>query len=1208
MKKIQVRRSTSLLLVLAMLLACVPYMAGITHAAASKLSVIAVTASGHDGNFPDNTLDDNLETRWSAQGSGQWIAYQLDSAQEVGYLGIAFVKGDQRQTTVSIEASQDGTNWTEVLGQTISSGATIGLEAFDMADTTASYIRITGYGNTSNDWNSISVVHLYAPQPDGSTPLQELQPPPAEEREDVTYTQPGMVNPDGSAHVIHTPNAVTGETLNVEAYGADPQDNGQDDLPAILAALEAAEAGDEVYLPNGTYNLNSTLATDGTSHIALKSGVNLRGESRENVKLVSSLAAQQNGKVMNAFGKHDIRISDLTITFNFTGSYSTDHTINNPSAAGPDYGIYIADGIGRVPSYNMTIDNVIVENFRKMGVRIENSRDIVVTNSLFRNATDVGGGGAGYGVSIQGTVKTDRSGYANDTIYNVVQNSEFIGPHIRHGVLLQYYAHNNLVTGNTLTGTVLDAIDLHGEDEYLNMIEQNTISDIPKGAAIALGNTGGTAPSNHDNSGPGNVIANNTITNAREGIKVHMGSPDTVIENNTIQNTVSPDGAKGILLMNAPGTIVRSNLITGNTASGFWGISLEQDPGDSNAAQAGAGEPDDILITGNTITNNTGGIRIHAGTNINVDDTNVVADNTFANMQDTRSQEPTPTDPPGGGEEGGVDGETIELTAIADSFIRDGIYANDNYGDATKLKVKERAAGNDFRRQAIMKFDLSDLEGDVRRATLKFYNVNLETATGTAGGYQIQAIGIEDGWEEGTVTFANAPTGSAVSSPVKVEGDAQYVELNVSEFVKNQQDAYVSFRVAGVEDNLGSDFASKENDLTKPPVLEIVLEGQEEQPEEPKVPEEPEQPDSLIVEVSEDTYIQGGTSEDDNYGGSPTLKLKRTSSENRDMFLKFNMPSIDGVVEEAVLQLFVKGIEGSTLTKPEKGYWIDVRGINDDSWTEMGITYTNAPAEEGAELARVFVGEAEIGTYVSLDVTSFVKAHKDATITLRLRGIDSSRGAEYASKEDTTTDKPAQLILQIGEKQVLTEAPQLTAESGHERVELNWTEVTGALGYTVKRASSPDGPYETVKNQTTELSYVDETVVNDLTYYYKVAAFNEAGAGPDSEAATGAPRFPLQVSITGMKDMKGQAIAQLDDTRFAVIEAAAVNASGESTEARIVFQLLDASGTSVAKVSTVKRLASQEQTILKAGFQLPANAAGYEIDVQIELVEEGEIR
>src|SRR5690348_14520945 len=43
----------------------------------TPLSVGAVSASTDDGNIPQNTLDNNLATRWSAQGDGQWIQYDL---------------------------------------------------------------------------------------------------------------------------------------------------------------------------------------------------------------------------------------------------------------------------------------------------------------------------------------------------------------------------------------------------------------------------------------------------------------------------------------------------------------------------------------------------------------------------------------------------------------------------------------------------------------------------------------------------------------------------------------------------------------------------------------------------------------------------------------------------------------------------------------------------------------------------------------------------------------------------------------------------------------------------------------------------------------------------------------------------------------------------------------------------------------------------
>lgn len=73
--------------------------------------VTSVTASGDDGNIEDNTLDQNLYTRWSAAGDGPWIMYDLGEARDIGYLGIAFYKGNVRATEIDIETSDDGVSW-----------------------------------------------------------------------------------------------------------------------------------------------------------------------------------------------------------------------------------------------------------------------------------------------------------------------------------------------------------------------------------------------------------------------------------------------------------------------------------------------------------------------------------------------------------------------------------------------------------------------------------------------------------------------------------------------------------------------------------------------------------------------------------------------------------------------------------------------------------------------------------------------------------------------------------------------------------------------------------------------------------------------------------------------------------------------------------------------------------------------------------------
>ncbi|WP_372629785.1 alpha/beta hydrolase fold domain-containing protein [Cohnella sp.] len=578
------------------------------------LPVVDVVASGSDGNPEFNTLDNNLYTRWSAAGAGQWIRFDLGEIRRIGYVGIAFYKGDMRTTSIRIETSSDGSVWTAGF-EGSSNGRTTAMQPFDIPDADARYVRITGYGNSDGSvFTSLTAVHLYPPFAHGDTPVA-LIPYTEPGRPDgaVPFTQPGMREADGTVRPLHTPNPVTGRSINVLDYGADPLDNNQDDRPAIQAAIQAAEAGDEVYLPNGVYNLLS--APDGVTNLALKSGVNLRGESETGTILKTSLDKVRNSAALKASRQHDLVISDLTLTSTWDGEYSTDHRNNNPAAGGPDSQIVIAN-FGEDPSYRITVERVTVEKYMRMGVRIDNSRDIVIRNSAFRNATDVGGGGAGYGVSIQGIAKVDRLGYANDTIWNVVENSVFEGPYLRHGVLIQFVAHNNVVRNNRFDRIKLDAIDLHGELEYLNEIYGNLITNILTGGGIGLGNTGGTAPSNHSKSGPGNYIHDNIIRNSREGIAVTMGTPDTVIERNRIELTDQVEGASGILVMNGPGTIIRGNSILNNTAADFWGILLKRDPGDQNANNVGAGDPHQVRIERNTIIDNTNGIQIAAGTEI----------------------------------------------------------------------------------------------------------------------------------------------------------------------------------------------------------------------------------------------------------------------------------------------------------------------------------------------------------------------------------------------------------------------------------------------------------------------------------------------------------------------------------------------------------------------------------------------------------------
>ena len=124
------------------------------------LSVQTVTASAwQDPNMPTNTLDGNLSTRWSADGKGQWIRYDLGAQRTVSQVAIAWYQGNQRRATFAIQVSLNGTSWTEV-HRGSSSGTTLAPEAYAFADVPARYVRLVGYSNTINSWNSITEVKV----------------------------------------------------------------------------------------------------------------------------------------------------------------------------------------------------------------------------------------------------------------------------------------------------------------------------------------------------------------------------------------------------------------------------------------------------------------------------------------------------------------------------------------------------------------------------------------------------------------------------------------------------------------------------------------------------------------------------------------------------------------------------------------------------------------------------------------------------------------------------------------------------------------------------------------------------------------------------------------------------------------------------------------------------------------------------------------
>src|SRR3989441_157210 len=138
---------------------------GSAAATINPVSVASVVASGDDGNIPQNTLDNNLATRWSASGDGQWIRYDLGTTMAVGSVAIAWYQGTEWASAFDIEVSLDSLTWTRVFTGR-SSGQTLQPERYDFTVVPGRYVRVVGHGQWSGTtqlslWNSITETAIY---------------------------------------------------------------------------------------------------------------------------------------------------------------------------------------------------------------------------------------------------------------------------------------------------------------------------------------------------------------------------------------------------------------------------------------------------------------------------------------------------------------------------------------------------------------------------------------------------------------------------------------------------------------------------------------------------------------------------------------------------------------------------------------------------------------------------------------------------------------------------------------------------------------------------------------------------------------------------------------------------------------------------------------------------------------------------------------
>ncbi|MFG2725314.1 alginate lyase family protein [Streptomyces canus] len=136
----------------------------------------------------------------------------------------------------------------------------------------------------------------------------------------------------------------------------------------------------------------------------------------------------------------------------------------------------------------------------------------------------------------------------------------------------------------------------------------------------------------------------------------------------------------------------------------------------------------------------------------------------------------------------------------------------------------------------------------------------------------------------------------------------------------------------------------------------------------------------------------------------------------------------------------------------------------------------------------------------------------------------------------------------------------VTAAGDRTHVTVNWLPSTWATGYTVLRATRPEGPYEKLATGIDRPTYTDDRVRAGRTYHYTVSATNSQGHSGDSALASATAGLPEPWSTQDIGDVRIPGSAVFDGERF-VLEA-----SGTADTHRLVHLPLRGDGSVTARI------------------------------------------
>jgi hypothetical protein len=332
-----------------------------------------------------------------------------------------------------------------------------------------------------------------------------------------------------------------------------------------------------------------------------------------------------------------------------------------------------------------------------------------------------------------------------------------------------------------------------------------------------------------------------------------------------------------------------------------------------------------------------------------------------------------------------LQGQPVAIGAEADTYVRGGQYADQNFGTETILVTKNDSP--DYARQSYLRFDLSALQGQGQVIGAQVQLVVTSTGQATVNA---AAVVPDNSWDETALTWNTQPPADAAFATWTAQA-GQTVTFSVTAQVQDAlaRGGKLSLLVFSPQ-NAGSggwvDYGSSRGGAAVRPQLVVFLAAPQ-----------------VLAPVAT-AYVRGGQYGDQNFGTSTILTTKNDSPDyERQSYLRFDLSAVQGQVIGAEVRLVVTSLGQPTLNA--------VAVVPDDTWDENGLTWNNQPSA-----GRAFATwTAQLGQVVTFPVTAEVLAALagDGQLTLRLyspRAVGGGGWVDYGSRHAGAAVQP-ELVL-----------------------------------------------------------------------------------------------------------------------------------------------------------------------------------------------------